>query len=131
MASGSDELTTTQQRAVRALLTCKSVGEAAQLAKVGERTLFRWLSEPAFKVALSAAEGALLDSATRRLLGLQESAIETFEQVLGDASASQAVRLRAAQSVLDYLLKLRELRDVEQRLSALEQAMRTQNEIKW
>ena len=129
--STSGELTPTQQRAVRALLTSKGVSEAAKLAKVGERTLWRWLLDPGFKVALSAAEGELLDAATRRLLGLQESAIETFEQVLGDASASQAVRLRAAQLVLDYLLKLRELRDVEQRLTALEQAMKAQNDIKW
>ena len=129
--STSGELTPTQQRAVRALLTSKGVSEAAKLAKVGERTLWRWLLDPGFKVALSAAEGELLDAATRRLLGLQESAIETFEQVLGDASASQAVRLRAAQLVLDYRLKLRELRDVEQRLTALEQAMKAQNDIKW
>lgn len=121
--SAASDLTHRQQAAVRALLACKSVAEAAQLARVGERTLYRWLADPAFRAALSAAEGDLLDAATRRLLGLQEDAIEVFEAVLKDARVSASARLRAAQAVLDYLLKLRELRDVEQRLTALEQAV--------
>lgn len=121
--SAADILTHRQQAAVRALLACKSVAEAAQRAGVGERTLYRWLADPAFRAALSAAEGDLLDAATRRLLGLQEGAIEVFEAVLKDASAAPSARLRAAQAVLDHLLKLRELRDVEQRLTALEQAV--------
>ena len=92
------------------------------MAGVGERTLFRWRSEPAFRQALAAAEGELLDAATRRLLTLQEAAIRTFQDVLADAQASPGVRVREAQAVLDYLLKLRELRDVEQRLTVLEEA---------
>ena len=126
MAENGSELTPKQARAVQALITAKSIGDAAQAASVGERTLFRWLAEPAFRAALSQAEGDLLDAATRRLLGLQGQAIETFESVLADAAASQAVRLRAAQAVLDYLLKLRELRNVESRLVALEVAFAQQ-----
>ncbi len=124
--STANELTTKQARAVQALLSAASVVEAARVAHVGERTLFRWLTEPIFRAALSEAEGALLDSATRRLLGLQDTAIETFENILKDEEASQAIRLRAATAVLDYLLKLRELRNVEQRLTALEQAFAQQ-----
>jgi len=122
-------LTPKQQRAVRALLEHKSVGEAASSIGVGERTLFRWLTEPAFKLALSAAESDLLDAATRRLLTLQADAIGTFESLLAeDSAASDAVRLRAASAVLDYLLKLRELRDIEQRLTALERSMAAQKQ---
>ena len=121
MTKHKSSLTPTQQRSVQALLTAKSVSEAALVAHVGERTLFRWLTEPAFRAALAAAEGDLLDAATRRLLGLQDAAIETFSDILKDAEAGEAVRLKAAQAVLDYLLKMRELRNVEQRLTALEQ----------
>lgn len=122
--SSAGSLTARQQRAVRALLTCKSVGDAAASSGVGERTLYRWLTDPAFRVALAAAEGDLLDAATRRLLGLQEQAISTLERMLADGSAaSDTVKLRAAEQVLSHLLKLRELRDIEQRLTALEQSM--------
>ena len=72
--------------------------------------------------ALAGAEADMLDAATRRLLQLQEGAIETVQAIMQDGEANASVRLRAAQAVLDYLLKLRELRNVEQRLTALEMA---------
>lgn len=130
-ASGSagGKLTPKQERAIRALLEHKSVSEAAASIGVGERTLYRWLTDPAFQQALSAAEGDLLDAATRRLLSLQDDAISTFADMLSDDSeASATVKLRAAQAVLDYMLKLRELRDIEQRLTTLEQAMAAQQQ---
>ena len=111
-----------QQRAILALLSTKNVAEAAARAKVGERTLWRWLGDPMFRVQLAGAEADMLDAATRRLLQLQEGAIETVQAIMQDGEANASVRLRAAQAVLDYLLKLRELRNVEQRLTALEMA---------
>lgn len=122
MAENGSKLSAKQHRALSALLTSKSVAEAAAATGLGERTIYRWLTDPVFRQALSAAEGDLIDAATRRLLTLQGSALDTFEAVLGDATVSAGVRLRAAQAVLDYLLKLRELRDIEQRLQALEAA---------
>ncbi len=115
-------LSAKQQRAILALLSTKSVSEAAQAAKVGERTLWRWLTEPEFRSHLAFSEAGMLDVATRRLLQLQGGAIETVQAIMQDAEASAGVRLRAAQTVLDYLLKLRELRDIELRLAALEAA---------
>ena len=122
MAENVRVLLPKQLKAVQTLLTAKSIAEAALAAQVSERTLGRWLNEPAFRSALSAAEGELLDCATRRLLGLQDKAIETFEDVLDSEDATQALRLRAAEMVLTYLLKIRELRNLESRLVALELA---------
>ena len=123
MAENGSKLSAKQHRAITALLTSKSVTEAAVATGQGERTIYRWLSEPDFRQALSAAEGDLIDVATRRLLQLQGSALDTLEALLGDgADASAGVRLRAAQVTLDHLLKLREMRDIEQRLAALEAA---------
>ena len=122
MAENGSKLSAKQHRALSALLTSKSVAEAAAATGLGERTIYRWLTDPAFRQALSAAEGDLIDAATRRLLTLQGTALDTLEAVLGDEDASAGVRIRAAQMVLDHLLKLRELRDIEQRLQALEAA---------
>ena len=124
MAEDSKQkLTPGQKRAIEALLSTKSVREAAEAAELGERTVFRYLGDPFFRQQLSAAEGDLIDQATRRLLALQGAALDTFEGVLANEEASDTVRLRAAQSVLDSLLKLRELRNIEARLVALESAI--------
>jgi len=121
-------LSARQQRAIAALLTSKSVAEAAASAKVGERTLYRWLAEDrAFRAALLAAEGDLLSTTTRRLLSLQGQAIETLESLLSRAE-SEGVRLRAAQVALELSLKLRDQVSIELRLQALEEG---QNGAGW
>jgi len=117
----SNGLSTRQKRAIAALLSCRDVRTAAEQCKVSERTLHRWLADDsAFQAALSQAEGAAIDTATRRLVQLQGAAIDTLKRLLADDDVSDSVRLRAAGNVLDYLLKLRELRNIEQRLTELE-----------
>lgn len=113
-------LTPTQRRAIVCLLTERDVKAAAQAAGVGYRTLMRWLELPAFRAALLAAEGEAIDQVTRRLVQLAEPAVSVLTWAMADKGNSPAVRLRAAQAVLDGLLKLRELRNTEERLAALE-----------
>lgn len=78
------------------------------------------MSEPVFRAFLAGAEADLLDAATRRVLSIQDEAIDTLHALLSDANPF--VRLRAAYGLLAHVLKLRELRNVEQRLTALELA---------
>lgn len=111
-----------QRKAIAALLSSKNVPEAASAAGMGERTLYRYMGDPAFRLALADAEGEAIDGATRRLLAMQDLAIDTISEVLRDSASSAGVKIRAAGQVLDYLLKLRELRNIEQRLVLLEAA---------
>jgi hypothetical protein len=41
-------LTPDQERAILALLNQPTIGKAAEEAKVGERSLYRWLKDPTF-----------------------------------------------------------------------------------
>lgn len=119
----AENITDRQRRAIAALLSTRNVTEAARLAHVGERTLYRWLTEPVFRAELLKAEGAAIDQAARRLIGMQDGALEVLSELLAAARAPAGVRLRAAQAVLDYLLRLRELRNTEKRLADLEAAV--------
>jgi transposase len=122
MADNGTDLTSRQQRTIAALLAARNVREAAKQVKVPERTVYTWLNEPAFRASLYAAEGHLIDAATRRLLHHQDVALTVILTIMADRDNPAGVRLRAAQTVLEQLLKLRELRNVEQRLTALELA---------
>ncbi len=115
-------LSPTQRRAISALLTERNTRDAARAAKVAERTLWRWLADPMFRAELTRQEGEVIDQATRSLLAMQGQALEVFDQVLTSATATDANRLRAAEGVLDYLLKLRELATLEERVRKLEEA---------
>ncbi len=57
-------LSAKQEKALAALLVSPTIGEAAQSARVGETTLFRWLQEPAFQEAYRAARLQVLSAAT-------------------------------------------------------------------
>lgn len=113
-------LTPKQHRAITALLTERDIRSAATAAGVGERTLWRWLGNPVFRAFLAATEGEVIDAATRRLLSLQDSAIDALEDVLKNGNHTN--KRQAAQAILDTMLKVRELRNIESRLAALEAA---------
>lgn len=119
---GENELTAKQLRAIAVLLSAATVYEAAVALHVHERTLRRWLAEPAFRAELRAAEDAAIDAATRRLIGVVDGSIEALIEVRDDEQSPAHSRVRAAQVCLETLVKLRELRDIESRLAALEEA---------
>ncbi len=111
-------ISTKQRRAIAALLSTPTIGAAAATAEIGERTLATWLSDPVFRAELTAAEDAAVDEAVRQLVASSGAAVETMMGLLNDPKP--AIRLRAADALLNHLLKLRELRNLESRLAALE-----------
>ena len=117
-------MTPKQTRAIEALLTARSVVQAAELANVSARTLFRWLSDADFKAAYQAASRARLDTAVGKLRALAHDAVETLRT--GLAAEAEPVRVRAAVAVLDFAIKadLDELRGRIEALEALERDAR-------
>lgn len=114
-------LTPAQNRVITALLIERTTRDAARAANVAERTLWRWLADPAFRAELIRQEGAVIDEATRSLLTMQGAALGVFDNILKSPTANDANKLRAAEGVLDYLLKLRELNSLEERIRKLEE----------
>jgi len=113
------ELTPQQAKGLAALLEATSISEAAQQSGIHRNTLSRWLADPSFQAALRAAESDALAALSRRLVTLGESAAAALTDALAPERDIKD-RLRAAQIVLDNLLKLKELLDFETRLQALE-----------
>ena len=89
-------LTPKQHRALVALVSSPTVGEAAKAAGVSERTLARWLSDPAFRMALGVAESDMIDGAVRAMIGDLAANHDTMRAIRDDLSNGPAVRLRAA-----------------------------------
>ena len=117
------EISPKQRAAIVALLapTPRGVAGAAEAAGVSETQLHRWLRQPAFRTALAEAQEEALQSATRQLTGLAGHAISVMVAIMADKTNSAGVRLRAATSALELLLRLKETVDFERRIAALEQ----------
>lgn len=122
MADNCTALSVQQVKTIAALFTCRTVAQAAQQAGVGRRTVYTWLCEDeAFQNAVREAEEAAIAGTVRRLCTLADKALSVLAGVLNDTKASQATRVRAAEVVLANLIRLRELRNVEERLVQLEE----------
>lgn len=110
-----------QQAAIAALLEGNSQADAARLAGVTKRTIQRWLLEEAFAAELRAGGDAAIRTAGARLAGSVESAVTALIDVVEEPTADgAAVRLRAADTLLNQALRLREHNDLSDRVAALE-----------
>jgi len=114
------ELSPKQTRAIATLLVAKDVQSAAKDAGVGERTLHTWLGDPNFRAALKEAEAQAIELSVRMLAGAAQNAIGVIVSIMRDEYTRDALRLRAAQTVLDQMVKLKQVADLEERVAILE-----------
>lgn len=123
--NNSNGLGPEKRKAIDVLLATGSQADAAEAAGCHERTLRRWLAtDPAFMAALYEAQGQALDSVTAALVYTSRGAVELLRQTIDNPDAKLALRMKAAQVVLDACLRWHELRSLTQRVEALEEAQR-------
>ncbi len=122
MSASSPKITRKQEQAIVALLSQKGVDEAARVAKISPRTLYRWFKEPAFAQALREARKATFSQCVARLQQAAPAATTTLLKTLVDPSSPPSVRVRAAECILNHAMKAIELEDIEGRLAELERA---------
>ena len=113
-----EKLTRNQVRAIAALIEHRSITAAADAIGITDRTIYRYLEDASFRQELTKAEKGLIDSAGIRLLGGQDKALQALEDLI--ASNNLTNKRLAAVTWLNYVLKWRELRNVEDRLAELE-----------
>ena len=122
MAARGSTLGRKQEDAITALLSQRSIEDAARVAGAGARTLLRWLKLPEFDAAYRDARRKAFGQAVARLQQGTSAAATTLLKVMIDPNVSASVRVRAADSVLDHAAKAIEIEEIEARVAALEQA---------
>ncbi len=115
-------ITVKRQKAIAALLSERTLGAAAKKAGIGERTLYTWLTDKDFRAALREAEREVLDTVTRRLTAGQTLALDTLEKLIQSAR-HESTKLTACVSWLNMFIKYRDMKDIDERLTALEAAI--------
>lgn len=99
----------TQAAALSALAEAATLTEAAERAGVSRRTLYSWIHEDtafiaAYEQMISSSEAAALDTLTEKT----GKAVEVVAAILEDEEQPGAVRLKAAQTILDLTARQRE-----------------------
>jgi hypothetical protein len=99
-------LTQKQIRALRALVKHSTIDRAAKATGVSEKTIDRWLKEPVFRDALVEAEWMLFDEAIRAGGAEMADGMKVFSETMKDSSAAHIVKVKAAQALIDSVVKL-------------------------
>jgi hypothetical protein len=97
-----------------ALATGATYAEAGRRAGVSERTIARWMSNPAFARSVSEKRSEHMNVGSGRLAAVVPDAVAVLITVM--TTGTTAEQLKAAQIVLAWALRLRRDSDFEQRL---------------
>jgi hypothetical protein len=115
-----------RELAIAALLTCPTIGAAANAAGLGEKTLRRWLHDPAFAATYAAARRQALEHTVGALQGATGAAVEALRRNT-DPSKPAGIQIRAANALLTLAFRgietfelMTKLEDLEGRLAAVE-----------
>jgi hypothetical protein len=122
MAGLASKLGRKKEGAIVALLSQRNVEEAARVAGIGPRTLYRWLKEPDFDAAYRAAKRAAFGQAIARLHQGSSAAAATLLKLMLDPVTPPSTRARCAESVLGLASESIDREEIESRLAALERA---------
>ena len=111
-----------KEEAVVALLTQRTIQDAAESIGIGTATLLRWMKDPEFDAAYREARRAAFSQSIARLQQMSAAAAATLGKVMVDPNTPPSTKVRAADSILDHAAKAIEIEDIEARLAALEAA---------
>lgn len=115
------KLTTIQQRAITCLLQSNSVEEAAKKARISRSTIYKWQNNIHFKEILEKERKAVFDEGLNALKQATSKAVKTLFELL-DSKDSNTRRL-AAKDIISFAIKVVETRELEERVSELEEVL--------
>jgi hypothetical protein len=121
---GAQRLTRTQEKAIAALLAERTIQGAAARAKISERTLAYWLRRPDFAAEYRARRQQIIEHVVGIMQASSMKALEALERNTSCGKAS--VEVQAAGKILEHALGAVELFDLAQRVSELEQTIKSQ-----
>jgi transposase len=120
MAKREGNFTRKQEKAISALLTTDSVSQAASVAGVGERTLYRWLRDSTFLEQYRKARKTALDQAISKLQERSNRAAKALIDIVENEEMPPSTRVMAAKEVLQAAVKGIERDTFEAKLEQLE-----------
>jgi hypothetical protein len=116
-----------KEQAIAALLSHRSIEDAAGAAGIGFNTLLRWMKDPEFDKSYRQARRAAFGQAVARLQQGTSAAATTLLKTMIDPQTPPSVRVRAAEAIFNHSAKAIEIEDIEARVAELERAATAQS----
>lgn len=103
---GTGQQSALWEQASVALLTHRSVEEAAHKIGVTAATLKRWLKDPEFSTQLDEIRREYLAQQARRIQGASQSAVDTLVALMENEATPPAVRRACAKDILEIVQEM-------------------------
>ena len=122
------EMTTQEREFLQALLSSKSVNQA--IKKVGFSTYkgYTLWNDKEFRAEFNKANDEIITIMLTQLATLSMNALEVLTGVMNNPSEKGAVKVQAAETILDTLLKLRDQQSLSNRMDEIEERLEQMNE---
>ena len=104
-----------------ALAAGQTFAEAATVARVSERTVLSWNTDPAFRDRVNALRHEMLARACGTLADTMSAATKRIRELVD--SATENIALRAASAIIDHTVKVTGLVDLQKRVEELERVL--------
>lgn len=115
----ADRVRKNDDKLLLALACGATVEAAAKQCALTDRTIYRRLNDPAFKARLADLRGDMVRRCAGMLTAAAGEAVRTLLSLQG-GSTPPATRLGAARAILELGLKVREVAELEARMTELE-----------
>lgn len=124
MKDNNPNLEAKHDAVIAALLSTRTVREAAKKCSLSETTLYRLLQDADFKSKFRAARRELVEATTAQLQQDGADAAKALREIVNNKKAPASVRVSAARVILEQGIKAVELVDLSERLDRLEEMER-------
>jgi hypothetical protein len=111
-----------KQRALIPYLLSFSIDEACRQSGRSKSTAHKWLKEPAFKAALKQAQDEAFADGITRIKGNVTKAVDVLVELL--RAEDNQIRIRAAENIIEYAVKLNHNEELERRIIEMEERMK-------
>ena len=112
--------TTRRAQVVELTVLGHDAATIAERVKLSIRQVRRYLAEPAIRARIRDLEDERLRAVARKAAALGGSAVVVLATIASDTKQPAAARVSAARGLLDAMLKMGELADLAERVTALE-----------
>lgn len=116
------EMNARQRKAILHLISARTVKQAATEAKIRLATLYKWMKCPVFRAELERLRSEIVSDTVAQLKVYSLQAVNVLAELM-NTSESEQVKRGCATDLLENTRSFIQLRDLENRLAALENAI--------
>jgi len=120
----TEELTDKQKRLLSILIETPNITEAAQRAGIGRSTAQRWMKNSVFRKELDNLRRDAMKEAMNSVHSYTAKAVDGLVRLMD--SSNEWVQMQSCIKILNRSVKIREVEELEERLTALEKSIDNQ-----